>query len=104
MAPERDPNSPPESSRGLTQTVHEQEQRKLRARRRHGTDIWAWLGTFGLVGWSVTMPTVLGVVVGRWLDGRWPGSVSWTLTCLLAGLAIGCGTGWYWVRQESRRD
>ena len=30
--------------------------------------------------------------------------VSWTLTLLLIGVAVGCLNAWYWVKQESERD
>ncbi len=59
---------------------------------------------FGLVGWSVAIPTLIGIAVGVWLDRRWPGQVSWTLTFLIIGVALGCLNAWYWVKQESGRD
>jgi ATP synthase protein I len=59
---------------------------------------------FGLVGWSVTIPTLAGIALGAWLDHRYPGQVSWTLTFLVIGVAVGCLNAWYWVQQESNRD
>jgi len=77
-------------------------ERKLRARREAGESIWNWLGMMGLVGWSVALPTVIGVLIGRWLDKKYPSPFSWTLTLMLAGLALGCITAWRWVKGESR--
>ncbi len=74
--------------------------RKLNA-RRHGTPgVWFGLGMMGLVGWSVAVPTLLGVALGLWLDKAHPGSHSWTLALLAAGLAIGCMNAWHWVSKE----
>jgi ATP synthase protein I len=56
----------------------------------------------GLVGWSVAIPTVLGVVLGLWLDLNWPSRFSWTLTLLLAGAVLGALNAWYWVSQEQQ--
>jgi ATP synthase protein I len=56
----------------------------------------------GLIGWSVAVPTLAGVMLGAWLDRRHPGSRSWTLMLLMAGLVIGCANAWHWVAQEDK--
>ena len=78
-----------------------ERKRKAEAERRYG--LWFGLGMFGLVGWSVTVPTVLGVALGVWLDKQDDGSVSWVLTFLFVGLAGGCLNAWYWVKREIER-
>ena len=80
--------------------VAEQEKRMLNAKQL--VTIWSGLGMMGLVGWSVVVPTVLGTALGIWLDKRYPGIHSWTLTLLIAGLAIGCLNAWHWVAKENR--
>lgn len=84
-------------------TVRDKAARKRRARDRRD-DVWFWLGMFGLVGWSVATPTLAGVALGVWIDERTDTTVSWTLTLLVVGLAVGCGIAWYWIHQESHRD
>ncbi len=54
----------------------------------------------GLIGWSVVIPTLLGAALGIWLDRHFPGSHSWTLALLVAGLVIGCFNAWRWVAKE----
>jgi ATP synthase protein I len=56
----------------------------------------------GLIGWSVAVPTVGGILLGLWLDSRHPGSRSWTLILLAAGLVTGCANAWHWVTQQDR--
>ena len=88
----------------LEETVGDKARRKLEARREGDRGVWFGLGMFGLVGWSVTVPTLLGVGIGMFLDARLtggPGTVSWTLTGLVVGIAVGCANAWYWVRRES---
>jgi ATP synthase protein I len=78
-------------------------ERKLRARRTRNQEIetvWAGLGMMGLVGWGVSIPILLGAALGVWLDRRFPGEHSWTLTLLLAGLFIGCLNAWRWIARE----
>ncbi|MDA3834688.1 MAG: AtpZ/AtpI family protein [Spirochaetales bacterium] len=76
--------------------------RKLKARRNSSPGVWFGLGMMGIIGWSVTVPTLLGVALGIWLDNRHQGSHSWTLALLVAGLAIGCANAWYWVAKENK--
>ncbi|MDX1433639.1 MAG: AtpZ/AtpI family protein [Gammaproteobacteria bacterium] len=100
-APRDGPGDPP--GQRFEEEVRRKAGRKLRARREEERTAWFWLGMFGLVGWSVAVPTVIGVALGVWIDHQWPGRVSWTLTLLFAGVMLGCVNAWYWVKQESRR-
>lgn len=79
-------------------------ERKLKARGEADRGVWFGLGMFGLVGWAVAVPTVLGAALGVWLDARLGDGISWTLTFLFIGLGIGCLLAWYWVKKESRHD
>lgn len=83
--------------------IRRKADRKRRGREQREHPIWFWLGMFGLVGWSVAIPTVIGIAIGVWLDRRFPSEASWTLTLLIMGVALGCANAWYWVKQESRR-
>lgn len=76
--------------------------RKLKARRNPTPGVWFGLGMMGLIGWSVVVPTLLGAALGIWLDHRHPGSHSWTLALLVAGLTVGCFNAWHWVAKENR--
>jgi len=77
-------------------------KRKLKAQRGASKSVWFGLGMMGLIGWSVVVPTALGAALGIWLDSRYPGSHSWTLALLLAGLALGCLNAWRWVASEQK--
>ena len=54
----------------------------------------------GLVGWSVAIPTLIGLALGIWLDSTVPLGFSWTLTLLFAGIIVGCINAWYWISRE----
>jgi ATP synthase protein I len=77
--------------------------RKLDARGQPARIVWFGLGMMGLVGWSVTVPALLGAVLGAWLDRHHPAGHSWTLALLVAGLTLGCWNAWHWVTRESRQ-
>lgn len=88
----------------LSGTVGRKATRKARARRTRERNIWFGVGMFGVVGWTVAMTTIIGLVIGIWIDRTWPGPYSWTLTFLFIGLIVGCMNAWYWVSRESRLD
>jgi ATP synthase protein I len=75
-------------------------RRRLHARRTKSEQIWFGLGAFGIIGWSVAVPTVLGILLGLWLDARFPGDFSWTVALIFAGITLGCFNAWYWMNRE----
>ena len=78
------------------------EKRKLKALHNEKQSVWSGIGMFGMVGWTVAVPTLLGAALGIWLDKKHPESFSWTLTCLIIGLFIGCLIAWQWVTKEHK--
>lgn len=90
------------SGAAFIRQVGAKETRKLKAQRKVTKTVWSGLGMMGLVGWSVAVPTLLGTALGIWLDKRYPGIHSWTLTLLIAGLFVGCLNAWHWVAKEDR--
>jgi ATP synthase protein I len=86
----------------LEAEVRRKAARRLRARQAPRQGVWFGMGMLGMVGWSVALPTVLGALLGLWLDRGRPGGVSWTLNLLILGLLAGVWLAWTWVRRESR--
>ena len=88
----------------LGRKVGTKEARKMKARREKDRSVWFGLGMFGLVGWSVAIPTLIAVAVGVWIDVKWPSRFSWTLMLLFVGVVLGCINAWYWVKRESGHE
>jgi ATP synthase protein I len=78
-----------------------QVRQKLTARRPESGAAWFGLGMFGVIGWSVTVPAVLGALAGMWWDRHHPGPHSLTLALLVAGLTLGCANAWHWVSAQA---
>jgi ATP synthase protein I len=89
-----------DSRQRLTRRVEKETGRRIRSQRRGDRGVWFGLGMFGIIGWSVAIPTLMGIALGVWIDTRWPGRFSWTLMLLFAGIVLGCMNAWYWLSKE----
>jgi len=92
------PKLPPSAERMIRQ-VESRQASALRARSQKN-DLWGSLAILGLVGWSVAVPTLVGVALGAWIDHRWPSRFSWTLMLLIGGLVLGCTNAWLRIRRD----
>lgn len=85
--------------------IAKKAERKMESRREKGLKgVWYGLGTFGMVGWAVAIPTLIMTAVGIWLDTAADSGISWTLTGVFVGAILGSLNAWYWVRKESKHD
>jgi ATP synthase protein I len=87
----------------LSRAVGQKEERKVQARMEKHRTVWFGFRMFGLVGWAVAIPTVVGALLGIWLDRTHPSRYSWTLMLLIIGLLIGCLNAGFWLSKENRR-
>lgn len=88
----------------MQRVVLRKSLRRRQARQTQRDSVWTWLGTFGLVGWTVIVPTLAGLAFGIFLDNRVDSSISFAITFLVVGVAVGVSMAWYWVHQESQGD
>jgi ATP synthase protein I len=79
--------------------VAKRELLRLKGIRHKDETVWFGLGMFGIVGWSVAIPTLIGIALGLWIDRSWPSRYSWALMFLIIGVVLGCINAAYWVRK-----
>lgn len=91
------------SDEEFLQLIKKKQKRKLDA-KKHGKNWILWIGfsLFGLIGWSVMLPTLIGFSLGIWIDRKWPSPYSWTLILGMGGLLLGCASAWVWLQKERR--
>ena len=100
----RDSTTPSDSvsaKEDVAAEIGRREDRKLKRQSERRRNVWFGLGMFGLVGWSVAIPTLVGAAIGLQLDAWLGDQRSWTLMLLLLGLFVGCMTAWRWLSEES---
>ena len=87
--------------RKLTEEVEKSAKEILRSRREK--NFWYYTAILGVGGWLFVLPVVAGAYLGRYLDRKVPGGISWTITCILLGLALGIYNVWdYYQRRTGK--
>ncbi len=80
--------------------IRRSAERMQRARDERGFSPLRGIGVFGMIGWSIAVPTVVGAFLGVWLDRLVPQSFSWPIALILAGIVIGIMVAASWVSKE----
>lgn len=75
-------------------------ERMQRARNNPAPSPLSGISTFGMIGWSIAVPTVGGVFLGLWLDRVAPQNFSWTIALILGGVVLGGLISWAWMTKE----
>lgn len=85
---------------GLLRSVRRRRERH-RLWLRSGEPSFARnLAQVGVLGWTIVVPTLLGVLLGRWVDRLLGTGIFWTGPLLLVGLALGCWSAWRWMHSQ----
>jgi ATP synthase protein I len=79
--------------------VAQKEALRMKGLKHKDETVWFGLGMFGIVGWAVAIPTLIGIAVGLWIDRTWPSQYSWALMFLIIGVVLGSINAAYWVRK-----
>lgn len=88
--------------RSAASHIRQRAEAMQRSRTRLAWNPLHGLSAFGVIGWSVALPTVLGALLGLWLDRVAPQGFSWPLALMLGGLVLGVIVAWEWVAREAR--
>lgn len=90
----------PDDPQRLDDAVRTRHERRQRGAREGERSIGQNLAMIGAIGWTVVVPTLAGIFLGRWLDREFGSGLFWTLGLLTLGLAAGCVLAWKRMRIE----
>jgi ATP synthase protein I len=94
-----DEKQPPEKKDFRNQAI-KKEARKVKARRKKEVNAWWGFGLFGLVGWAVIIPALIGIFIGGLIEHYFTGSHAWTLALLLVGIGVGIVSALFLLARE----
>jgi ATP synthase protein I len=60
----------------------------------------ARLGQIGVLGWAIVMPTLIGLLLGRWLDRLLKTGVFFSAPMIMIGAAVGLWSAWKWMHRS----
>tara|TARA_R110002111_G_scaffold52586_14_gene91700 strand:- start:6737 stop:7039 length:303 start_codon:yes stop_codon:yes gene_type:complete len=80
--------------------IRRSAERMKRARDEPGVSPLRGLGAFGIIGWSIAVPTVGGAFLGLWLNDVAPQNFSWPIALILGGVVVGGIIAWSWIEKE----
>lgn len=78
--------------------------RRAAERRRQGIEtpepsLGVRLGQIGVLGWTIVVPTLIGVFIGRWLDRHLATGVFFSAPLIMIGAGIGFWSAWKWMHR-----
>jgi ATP synthase protein I len=83
---------------GLLRSVQTRRARRKNWLREGEPSLGRHLAQVGVLGWTIVVPTLIGIFAGRWLDRRFDTGIFWTGPLLMLGLALGCWSAWRWMQ------
>jgi ATP synthase protein I len=94
----------PQDSNGMASAARKAVQSALRAREAPEPSLGSRLGQIGILGWSIVVPTLLGLALGHWLDRHFHTGVFFAAPLLMVGAGIGLWSAWKWMHRQTLKD
>ena len=79
-------------------------EREAQGRADPEPSLGARLGQIGVLGWTIVLPTLLCLFLGRWLDRIFGTGIFFSAPLLMAGAAFGFWSAWRWMHHQGLRQ
>jgi ATP synthase protein I len=81
----------------------EKSAKELKKGRKERSTFWHYAYVLSVGGWLFVIPVVGGAYFGKYLDRKiGAGGISWTLTFIIIGMAVGIYNVWYFLLRKSQ--
>lgn len=81
----------------LAEAAKKAAERAREARRSPEPSLGSRLGQIGVLGWTIVLPILLGLIAGRWLDKTFSTGVFFSAPFVLLGAGVGIWYAWKWM-------
>lgn len=89
-----------EGHKKMHRAIRLREKRRTQWEKQGERPLWQNLSMVGALGWLIITPTLLGVLVGRWLDGLFGTGIFYTGALIFLGISTGCYLAWQRINKE----
>ncbi|WP_062643100.1 AtpZ/AtpI family protein [Caballeronia arationis] len=87
----------------VARAAREALQRERQASEEPEPSLGNRLGQIGILGWTIVVPTLLGLALGHWLDRQFGTGVFFSAPLLMVGSGVGLWSAWKWMHRQTRR-
>lgn len=84
----------------MRRAVELRERRSERWKEEGERSIWQNLSMIGALGWLIVIPTLLGVLIGRWLDHTFDTGIMFSGALIFLGIVLGSYLAWQRIEKE----
>ena len=84
----------------MEEAVRLRRKRRAAWEREGERPLWKNLSMVGAFGWLIVIPTLIGVFVGRWLDGWFDTGVTFSGALTFLGACLGFWMAWKRMNEE----
>jgi ATP synthase protein I len=85
---------------GMADAVRKRQKRQSHWLNEGEPSMARFVGQIGILGWIIVAPTLLGLFIGRWLDGIFGSGIFWSAALLVLGVTLGFWSGWRWMHRQ----
>lgn len=89
-----------EAHEEMRRAVRLREKRSDRWKKEGERSLWQNLSMVGALGWLIVIPTLLGVFLGRWLDGLLDTGILFSGALIFLGILAGGYLAWQRANKE----
>jgi ATP synthase protein I len=98
------PDQPGQPADRVVQAAQRAASRERSGRANPEPSLGARLGQIGILGWTIVLPILLCLALGRWLDHIAGTRVFFAAPLLMIGAGLGLWSAWRWMHRQQRRD
>jgi len=84
----------------LAQAAREAADRDRKGREDPEPSLGRRLGQIGILGWTIVVPTLIGLFAGRAADRALGTGIFFSAPLLMVGAAIGLWSAWRWMHRQ----
>lgn len=91
---------PPDKGDQLQNAARRAAERDRRGLQTPEPSLGARLGQIGILGWTILVPILLGLVLGRFLDRSFGSGIFFSAPLIMLGAAFGFWSAWKWMHRQ----